>query len=360
MRVLVVNAGSSTLKLSLLDSDDAVLGSRTVELVDGGWDPSAVRDFLEGLPSPEAVGHRVVHGGREFTEPVRLDAGVVERLAALTPLAPLHQPKALAGVEAITEAAPGVPQVACFDTAFHASLGPEAFTYAVPSEWRERFGVRRYGFHGLSHAYVSGVAARRTGGRRIVTAHLGAGASLAAVAEGRCVDTTMGFTPLEGLVMATRSGDVDPGMVLWLQREGGLGADEVAEGLERGGGLVGLAGTADMREVLAGVGRGEERSVLAFGVYVHRLRASVAAMAASLGGLDVLVFTAGVGERSAPVRWAVAQGLGFLGVVVDRAANEGVSGEADISGAGASVRTLVVPTREDVQIARGAREVAGV
>ncbi|MFD6096393.1 acetate/propionate family kinase [Nocardiopsis flavescens] len=359
MRVLVVNAGSSTLKLSMLDSDDAELGSETIELVEGGWDPVAVRGFLEGLPSPDVVGHRVVHGGREFTAPVLLDAGVVERLEALSPLAPLHQPKALAGIGAISEVLPRVAQVACFDTAFHATLGAEAFTYAVPSAWRERFGVRRYGFHGLSHEYVSGVAARRTGGRRIVTAHLGAGASLAAVLDGRCVDTTMGFTPLEGLVMATRSGDVDPGMVLWLQREGGLGADEVAEGLERGGGLTALAGTADMREVLAGVGRGEERAVLAFGVYVHRLRAAVAAMAAALGGLDVLVFTAGVGERSAPVRRAVAEGLGFLGVVVDPVADEGVSGEADVSGAGASVRTLVVPTREDVQIARGARGVVG-
>ncbi|MDT0331959.1 acetate/propionate family kinase [Nocardiopsis lambiniae] len=359
MRVLVVNAGSSTLKSSMVDGDDTVLGSETIELVGGAWDPVAVRGFLDRFPSPDVVGHRVVHGGREFVSPVRLDPTVVGRLEELTPLAPLHQPKALSGIAAITEALPGVPQVACFDTAFHASLPAEAFTYAVPVEWRERFGVRRYGFHGLSHAYVSGVAAERTGGRRIVTAHLGAGASLAAVLEGRCVDTTMGFTPLEGLVMATRSGSVDPGMVLWLQRQGGLDADEVAEGLERGGGLTGLAGTADMREVLAGVERGEARSVLAFGVYVHRLRASVAAMAAALGGLDVLVFTAGVGERSAPVRWAVAEGLGFLGVAVDRAANEGVDGEADISGAGASVRTLVIPAREDVQIARGAREVVG-
>jgi len=345
VRVLVVNAGSSSLKLRLLGPGDEVLASEDLE-------PGAdVGGALAGFGTVDAVGHRVVHGGTRFSGPVRVDDEVVAALRELTALAPLHQPPALDAMAAVAGALPDVPAVACFDTAFHATLAPAAATYALPAAWRERFGLRRYGFHGLSHAY----AARRAGDGRVVVCHLGAGASLTAVRDGRSVDTTMGFTPLEGLVMATRSGSVDPGLVLWLLGRG-LSAEEVSRGLERESGLAGLAGTGDMREVLA---REDDAARLALEVYVHRLRALVAAMAAALGGLDALVFTGGVGERAAPVRALAAAGLGFLGVELDPAANAAATGDAEIGAPGAAVRTLVVTAREDLEIARQVRAVVG-
>ena len=231
----------------------------------------------------EAVGHRVVHGGTSFTGPVTIDATVVAEIARLADLAPLHQPKALAALEAVSQAFPGIPAVACFDTAFHSGLPAAAATYPVPREWRQRWGLRRYGFHGLSHSYAAGRAAellgRSTGlppvGWRLVTCHLGAGASLTAILDGRSVDTTMGFTPLEGLVMATRSGSVDPGMLLWLQMSAGMLLDELADGLENRSGLQGLSGTSDMREVLAAVDQGAPDARSALDVYIHRLRAGI-------------------------------------------------------------------------------------
>jgi acetate kinase len=292
---------------------------------------------------------------------VRIDEDVVAALRDLTDLAPLHQPKSLAALEAVSRALPGVPAVACFDTAFHAGLPPQAATYPLPAAWRERWAVHRYGFHGLSHAYASRRAAAMVGARpedlRIVTCHLGAGASLAAVAGGRSVDTTMGFTPLDGLVMATRSGSVDPGLVLWLVERGGLEVEEVADALEHGSGLLALAGTADMREVLARAEAEEPGARLALGVYTHRLRAGIAAMAAAMGGLDVLVFTAGVGERAPAVRAAAADGLGFLGVALDGERNAAARPDAEIGAAEAAVRTLVIAAREDVEIARQVRSV---
>jgi len=357
MRVLVVNAGSSSLKLSVVGPGGETVASESVPVRRGVWDAGALEAVLERFPAAEAVGHRVVHGGREFVGPVRLDAGVVGRLRELGDLAPLHQPVSLAGIEAVRGVLPDLPAVACFDTAFHASIPPEASTYAVPERWRIGLGVRRFGFHGLSHAYASRRAAQMTGGaRRVVTAHLGAGASLAAVREGRSVDTTMGFTPLEGLVMATRSGSVDPGMVLWLHQHAGVAVEEIADALEHRSGLLALAGTSDMREVLE---RQDADAVLAADVYVHRLCAGVAAMAVSLGGLDALVFTGGVGEGSSVVRGRVAQGLGFLGVAVEAGANAGGGEGGEVSAVGASVRTLVVRAREDVEVARGVREVLG-
>jgi acetate kinase len=343
VRVLVVNAGSSSLKLSLLGPDDALL-----------WTGS---DLGELQAAPDAVGHRVVHGGDRFVSPVRLDDATLAALHDLTELAPLHQPKSLAAIEAVSAAYPDVPAVACFDTAFHATLPPSASTYALPAEWRSRYGVRRYGFHGLSHAYASRQA---DGASRVVTCHLGAGASLCAVLDGRSVDTTMGFTPLEGLVMATRSGSVDPGLLLWLQQHEGVSVDEMADALDHSSGLAGLAGTSDMREVLARAESGDADARLAFDVYVHRLRAGIGAMAASLGGLDALVFTGGVGERSAPVRAAACSGLGFLGVAVDSAANDAVSdADADVTAPGATARVLVVHAREDLEIAAQTRAVLG-
>jgi acetate kinase len=361
--VLTVNAGSSSLKLRLLGADDALLDDVELLAERGHVAPEDVARAVERLGEPDAVGHRIVHGGAQFTRAVRLDQDIVAALRDLTPLAPLHQPAALAALETVGRALPDVPAVACFDTAFHATLPAAAATYALPPEWRERGRVRRYGFHGLSHAYAARRAAellaRPVDTLRAVTCHLGAGASLAAIARGRSVDTTMGFTPTEGLVMATRSGDVDPGLLMWLVVHEGRDAQEIADGLEHRSGLLGLAGTADMREVLAQAADGAAPALLAREVYVHRLRALTAAMAAAMGGLDVLVFTGGVGEASGEIRRAAADGLGFLGVKVDARANEDATPDADVSADGAAVRTLVIRAREDVEIARQVRDVLG-
>ena len=366
MRVLVVNAGSSSLKLRLVDADDRVAGHADLPAV-GEVSAEDITAALAAMGPFDAVGHRVVHGGERFRQPVAVDPVVRRALDELTDLAPLHQPKSLAALDAVTAAAPEVPAVACFDTAFHATLRPEAATYAVPAEWRERFGLRRYGFHGLSHAYASRRAIELVSGsghpaRRVVTCHLGAGASLAAVHEGLCVDTTMGFTPLEGLTMATRSGTVDPGALLWLITHHGLDPDEVAEALEHRSGLLALAGTADMAEVVGRSDAGDETAGLALAQYLHRLRAGICAMAASLGGLDVLVFTGGVGENAPVVRAAAADALPFLGLAVDPAANAAVgvhpgdpTGVWDIGAPGAAARAMVVAAREDIEIARGVR-----
>ncbi|PPK68999.1 acetate kinase [Actinokineospora auranticolor] len=342
----MVNAGSSSLKLRLLGTDDEVLRSADTT-------PEDLDDVLAAWPSPDAVGHRVVHGGTEFTEPVVVDARVRDALGELTELAPLHQPKSLAGLDAVSRLLPDVPAVACFDTAFHTTLPPEAATYAIPREWRERYAIRRYGFHGLSHAYCSarvGTVLGRTDAR-VVTCHLGAGASLAAVVGGRSVDTTMGFTPLEGLVMATRSGTVDPGLVLWLAER--MPAAEIAEALEKHSGLSALAGTPDLREVRVAAEGGDPDAVLALDVYVHRIAGGIAAMAASAGGLDALAFTGGVGENSALIRSRTAERLAFLGVAVSDERNN--NGDEDITADGCEIRTLVVAAREDLEIARGTR-----
>jgi acetate kinase len=366
MRVLVVNAGSSSVKLSLLGADDETLASQELEALQARVDPAALGAALSngGLGDADAVGHRIVHGGAQFREPVRIDASVEAALRGLVDLAPLHQPKSLAALDAVSAALPGLPAVACFDTAFHSTLPPAAFTYALPAAWVGRWGIRRYGFHGLSHAWVAqrapavlGVSA--VSRPRIVSCHLGAGASLCAIAGGRSVDTTMGFTPLEGLVMATRSGSVDPGLLLWLLEREALTTTELGEALEHESGLLGLSGTADMRSVLERAGSGDAVASLALEVYLHRLRAGIAAMTASLGGLDVLVFTGGVGERSPEIRGRAADGLRFLGVVVDRALNAAASGDDEITAARAPVRTVVVHAREDVEIARETRRVLG-
>jgi acetate kinase len=251
--------------------------------------------------------------------------------------------------------------VACFDTAFHATLPDAAATYALPADWSARWGVRRYGFHGLSHAWIARRAPIVLGapalGLRIVSCHLGAGASLCAIADGRSVDTTMGFTPLEGLVMATRSGSVDPGLLLWLLQHEGIAEGELARALEHESGLLGLSGTADMREVLARAGAGDAAARLALDVYLHRLRAAIASMTAALGGLDVLAFTGGVGEHNPEIRSDAVAGLAFLGVALDPARNEHPSGDAEISSAGAAARTVVINAREDLEIAAQVRSV---
>jgi acetate kinase len=352
MRVLVVNAGSSNLKLRLLDASDELVAARDLE-------PGATVADLGELGAVDAVGHRIVHGGTRFHDAVRIDAEVEARLRALTELAPLHQPKSLRALDVVTLALPDVPAVACFDTAFHATLPDAASTDALPRSWRERFGLRRFGFHGLSHAYAARRAAELLQADlddlRIVTCHLGAGASLAAVRDGVSVDTTMGFTPLDGLCMATRSGSVDPGLLLWLIRRGGLDPAAVEDALEHESGLLGLCGQADMRAVLASAAGGDARARLALDVYVHRLRAGIASMAAAMDGLDALVFTGGVGEASAAVRAEAAAGLGFLGVALDASRNELARVDGEVGAPGAPVRTLVVGAREDLEIARQVR-----
>ena len=362
MRVLVVNAGSSSLRLRLLEADDAVADDLHLEQWDGGVD-AAAEDWVRGLDGVDAVGHRVVHGGSALQRATVVDDDVVERIEALTPLAPLHQPRALAGIRLARELLPRTPSVACFDTAYHATLSEAARTYALPADWRSRWELRRYGFHGLSHAYAARQASTLATDRaasRVVTCHLGAGASLGASVDGRSVDTTMGFTPLEGLVMATRSGSVDPGLVLWLLDEGGLTVDEVADGLAQRSGLAGLSGTSgDMREVLAARSDGDEPAGLAFDVYVQRVAGEIARMAVSMGGLDVVVFTGGVGEASPEVRAAVAERLAFLDVRLDSDANADASGDADLAASDSRVAVLVVAAREDLEIARQVREELG-
>jgi acetate kinase len=356
--VLIVNAGSSSLKLRVLGPADEITAALDIDPWDGSPDHSEFLDFLRGQPGLDAVGHRVVHGGSRFTGATVLDTAAIAAIADLTDLAPLHQPRAVSGIRAARAALPGVPQVACFDTAFHAGLPAAAASYALPGAWTGRFGLRRYGFHGLSHQYASGRCAQLLGrpGLRVVTCHLGAGASLAAVQGGVSVDTTMGFTPLEGLVMATRSGSVDPGLLVWLLQHGGLSVGELSNGLEHAAGLAGLAalpdGSGDMREVRAAADAGSPTARLAIEVHAHRLRREIAAMAAAMNGLDALVFTGGIGEHQPQVRAEAAGGLGFLGVAIDEARNAAATADADISAPSAAVRTLVITAREDVEIAR--------
>ena len=358
-RVLVVNAGSSSLKLRVLDPADAVSARADLPAPRDPADTSAIKSAIETFGPVDAVGHRIVHGGTLYTAPVQVDEQVRQRLESLTDLAPLHQPKSLAALDAVQAVLPGVPAVACFDTAFHATIPAAAATFALPAEWRTRWSLRRYGFHGLSRSYVSRQAAellgRDAGDLRLVTCHLGAGASLAAVRGGRSVDTTMGFTPLDGLVMATRSGSVDPGLVLWLEEHAQIPAAELAAALEHRSGLYGLAGTADMREILRRAAAGDTRAELAREAYLHRLRASIAAMTAAMDGLDAIVFTGGVGENSAEIRQRAMDGLGFLGLAADPASNGSGTGDREIGAPAATARALVIAAREDIEIARQVR-----
>lgn len=363
LRVLVLNAGSSSLKVSLVSARDAVVAERDFESRQGRVDVAGLTGALSEMTDVGAVGHRVVHGGRRYPASVRIDAGVVRYLRTITDLAPLHLPASLEGISEVGRLLPDTPAVACFDTAFHSTMPAAASTYAIPAAWRRRFGIRRYGFHGFSHAYASRRTAelldRREATLRVVTCHLGAGASLAAVMGGRSVDTTMGFTPLEGLVMATRSGTVDPGMALWVQKHARLTAARVMDALDRRSGLLALAGTGDMREVLKAVRAGDKDAQLAFDVYTHRLRSLIANMAAAMGGVDAIAFTGGVGENSPAVRAAAAAGLQFLGVEIDKGLNRRVEkgADADISRAGSKVKTMVIRAREDIEVAREVRRV---
>jgi acetate kinase len=361
VHILVINVGSSSLKACVLDDDDAVLASKDWSSP-GPEDLSRLLgDFLDDAPSVDAVGHRIVHGGSKFTRPILLNEGIDEALTALTDLAPLHNPPSLAAIRSVQSLYPEMPQVACFDTSFHIDMPAKAATYALPRLWREQWGIRRYGFHGLSHAWASSRASELLGRPRdelrLVTAHLGAGASLAAVAFGHSVDTTMGFTPMEGLVMATRSGSVDPGLVLWVQQRKGLSPGDVEQSLERQSGLLGLSDqSGDLRRVIEAADAGDHEARLAYDVYVYRIQTSIAAMCAAMDGLDGLVFTGGAGEASWRLRADTCAGLGFLGVRLEEGSNRASTGDALVSAPSVMPAVLVVEAREDLEIARYVRE----
>jgi acetate kinase len=385
--VLVLNSGSSSVKFALLVPGS---GERLMEgmgerlgapeaLLRVQWFPAAaveerlaegthqavvarVLDHLAeaGHSGPHLLGagHRVVHGGEQFSASIRVDDAVIAALRSFSHLAPLHNPANLAGIEAVRAAAPDLPQVAVFDTAFHQTMPPHAFRYAVPEEWYRRHKVRRYGFHGTSHRFVSGQAAAMLGRPprelRLVTAHLGNGCSAAAVRDGVSVDTTMGLTPLEGLVMGSRSGDVDPGLLGYMAGRTGMSLDELTQALNVDSGLEGLSGVGnDMRTVVAAAAAGNERAQLALEVFVHRLSKAIAGLVVGLERLDALVFTGGIGENSAVVRSLVLSRLGFLGLTEDTRANadHGRHTGGRISVAG-PVLALVVPTDEELLIAR--------
>jgi acetate kinase len=366
-QVLVVNSGSSSVKYQLLDmAAPRRLASGIAERIGESGQVAthvdAMRQILgelDGVLRPErliAVGHRVVHGGERFSGPVLIDDAVCAEIRDLAPLAPLHNPPNLTGIEAARSAFPDVPQVAVFDTAFHSTLPAHAHTYAVPARWRDELGVRRYGFHGTSHSYVSRRAAamlsKDPADVNVIVLHLGNGASACAVAGGVSVDTSMGLTPLEGLVMGTRSGDVDPALPAYLARTAGMSAPEVDEALNKHGGLLALAGSNDLRDITAAAEKGDVAARLAIDVYCYRIRKYVGSYLAVLGHVDAVAFTAGVGENSPVVRAAALAGLERLGIAVDPERNEAPSREERyVSPYWAETAVLVIPTDEEMEIA---------
>jgi acetate kinase len=363
--VLVLNAGSSSVKYRLLEPGSGErLAQGTVERVKDAGEAvgQVVRDLddaLRQVGKVVAVGHRVVHGGDRFTGPTVVDDGVLAAIDALAALAPLHNPAAAAGIRAARAALPSVPQVAVFDTAFHATLPPPARTYAIPREWRERYGVRRYGFHGTNYAHVTKEAARllgRDAGEvNLVALHLGNGASACAIRGGVSIDTSMGLTPLAGLVMGTRSGDLDPSVPGYLARVAELRLEQIEDALEHASGLQGLAGVSDMRDVLQRRADGDADATLAFDTYCYRVRGYVGAYLAVLGRLDAVVFTGGVGEHAAPVRAASLAGLDGFGIAVDPERNETADDALRfVSPDGAQVPVVVVPADEELEIGRQA------
>jgi acetate kinase len=344
--ILVVNAGSTGLKLSLVDAE----GRST-----------RISSFAEVEPeSISAVAHRVVHGGSRFLDPIVIDADVLAEIRALQPLAPLHNAPALVGIDEARAAFPHLRHIAVFDTSFHRTIAPEAAEYALPRRWRE-WGIRRYGFHGLSVEWCAerapALLGRSSAALRLVVCHLGGGCSVTAIRNGSSVDTTMGFSPLEGIPMTTRSGSIDPGALIYVLRERDLELDEVDHALNFESGIEGLApGHAGMREIETAYAAGDRDAGLALDVFVHRLTGAVAAMAAAAGGVDVLVFTAGIGENSTLVRERTCAGLEFLGVRLDARANAVAEPDCDVADEESGVRILLVGAREDLVAARAARE----
>lgn len=393
--ILVLNCGSSSLKYRLFDAASEQLvaagiverigephsrhhharhdGARTVDEIDCEVRAPSHREAfaqmqaaLNGGIPPElaAVGHRVVHGGDQFSGPVQIDDRVRDVIRAMAALAPLHNPPNLLGIELAAQAYPALPQIAVFDTAFHHTLPEHAYRYAVPDTWYRDHHVRRYGFHGISHEYVAQRAAAHLGRPltqlNLITLHLGNGASVAAIRGGRCIDTSMGYTPLEGLVMGTRSGDIDPAIPLHIEHATGMGWRAMNDVLNHECGLKGLTGVNDMREILQRVDAGDAAARLALDMYCYRIKKYIGAYSAALGFVDAVVFTAGVGENAPQVRSLACAGLERIGIGVDATANAAAIGElAEISRAGQSVRVLVVRTNEELQIAREVRRLMG-
>lgn len=371
MNLLVINCGSSSLKYQLVaDKSWEALRAGKIERLRADGHRDAIAEVLRnvGGESIDAVGHRVVHGGERFTDSVIIDDEAVAAIEACIPLAPLHNPANLAAIEACRKALPDVPQVAVFDTAFHHTLPRRAKTYAIDVDVAKELGIRRYGFHGTSHAYVAEVAsnAMKTPLTRLrmITCHLGNGASVCAIEYGHSVETSMGMTPLEGLVMGTRSGDLDPGVAILLQRRRGFSADELEDFLNRQSGLKGLSGVGnDMRDILERAADGDERARLALGVFAHRVRKYIGAYAATMGGVDVIVMTGGMGEKSAQVRRRILQRFEYLGLVLDEDANtQGDPSKCPqfISARHSRVQALAIATNEGRKIAQEtAKVVAG-
>ena len=389
MKILVLNCGSSSIKYQLVDmANNAQVmakglleriglemgefthkwnGQKHYEQVPIPDHTAGIKIVLNALIDPAmgvikdfneigAVGNRVAHGGESFDHSVLVTDEVIEKIKALTPLAPLHTPGNLAGIYAMREVLPDVPQAVVFDTAFHSTLPPKSYLYGVPYEYYEKYGVRRYGFHGTSHRYVSARALEFLGmkaeGTKVITCHVGNGGSIAAVADGKCVDTSMGLTPLEGLVMGTRSGDIDGGAVTFLEKKLGLDPDGMSNLLNKKSGVAGITGgSSDMRDVENAANSGDARAQLAQDMYFYRIRKYIGAYAAAMGGVDVIVFTAGVGENQLTMRAEVCKGLEFLGVKFDESKNTRRGEECVISADDSKVKVVVIPTDEELMIA---------
>ena len=397
MKILVLNCGSSSIKYKLFDMDSKEViaqggiekiglkgsflkftlpnGEKKILEKDIPEHTVGVEFILHTLTDPEygaiksldeinAVGHRMVHGGERFSKSVLLDKEVLEAFTACNDLAPLHNPANLKGVDAISAILPNIPQVGVFDTAFHQTMPDYAYLYAVPYELYEKYGVRRYGFHGTSHRYVSQRVCEYLGvkpeGLKLITCHIGNGGSIAAIKDGKCIDTTMGLTPLEGLMMGTRSGDIDAGAVTFIMDKEGLNTTGISNLLNKKSGVLGVSGvSSDMRELEAAVAEGNPKAILAEKMYFYRIKKYIGAYAAALGGVDVILFTGGVGENQASCRAGVCKGLDFMGVKLDAEKNKVRGEEAIISAADSKVKVVVIPTDEELLIASDTMDIVG-
>lgn len=396
MKILVLNSGSSSVKYQLFDMEqETVVAKGLVERIgleeaflhhqpNGKEKLSFQRDIpdhsvaikmvLDALVSKEhgvlgsieeidAVGHRLVHGGSEFARSVLIDDKVIETVKRLYDLAPLHNPPSIKGVEACQAALPKVPQVAVFDTAFHQTMPAYAYLYGLPYELYEKYGIRRYGFHGTSHKYVAERGAELLGrpldSLKIITCHLGNGASITAIKEGQSIDTSMGFTPLEGLTMGTRCGIIDPAIVTFLMEKEGLDSEALNELMNKKSGVLGISGvSSDFRDLEQKAREGHERSQLAIDVFAYEVKKYIGAYVAALGGLDLVVFTAGLGENSPEMREAICNGLDYLGITIERDKNQVRGKEAEISAEGSRVKVFVIPTNEELMIAKDTQQIA--
>ena len=390
MKVLVINAGSSSLKYQLIDMDSMTVMAKGLcerigidgsnlqhkNLVKGitkkiesvmSNHADAIKLVLEALTNEEygviksmdeigAVGHRVVHGSEFFADSCVIDGKVMEALKMCIPVAPLHNPPNITGIEACEKNMPGVPQVAVFDTAFHQTMPAKAYMYALPYEYYEKYKIRKFGFHGTSHKFVSQEATKMLGKPlselKIITCHLGNGSSVSAVDHGKCVDTSMGFTPLDGVVMGTRTGSMDPAVVTYLINNVGMSAKEVDTLMNKQSGVFGISGiSSDFRDLSAAADEGNERAQLALDMFTYSVTKLIGAYAAAMGGVDAVVFTAGIGENDGGIRAKIVENLGFMGIKIDSELNKARGEAVDVTAAGATVKTLVIPTNEELMIA---------